>query len=267
MKTESEKKPHLPIVPDAPPRFQMWHHAVVDLTIRERLCGGIPKNKDMIEAWIAARMKALAAEKRAELAEKTASELAAATEEAAEKAWCGFKGGTEDHPAIYIEGRQVKAMIKESVNVLRDWLQAHEKKRPAAPTGVPAPVAPGDKPEKKAKDKSRYTAIRAKIAERAYVEEDRILFMRDGKALLAPDGSEEKAIHVDTAQGPRDALKRTDYVEAPASITFHMKWLADGVFDVELLGLILEHASENGLGADRSQGNGRFKVEKIEQID
>lgn len=266
MKTESEKKPHLPIVPDAPPRFQMWHHAVVDLTIRERLCGGIPKNKDMIEAWIAARMKALAAEKRAELAEKTASELAAATEEAAEKAWCGFKGGTEDHPAIYIEGRQVKAMIKESVNVLRDWLQAHEKagKKPAvAPT-----VATGDKPEKKApKDKSRYTAIKAKIAERAYVEEDRILFMRDGKALLAPDGSEEKAIHVDTAQGPRDALKRTDYVEAPASITFHMKWLADGVFDVELLGLILEHASENGLGADRSQGNGRFRVEKIEQID
>lgn len=29
--------------------------------------------------------------------------------------------------------------------------------------------------------------------------------------------------------------------------------------------MILEHASENGLGADRSQGYGRFDVVKLEQ--
>ena len=83
---------------------------------------------------------------------------------------------------------------------------------------------------------------------------------RDGKALQKPDASEERAIHVMGPHGPRNALKRVDYVEAPVTVTFTARWLDDGVVDDELLKTLLEYAGWNGLGADRSTGSGQFEV-------
>jgi hypothetical protein len=178
---------------------------------------------------------------RAALATKTVAELGAAVEEKASGMWTAFK---RDATGIYYEGRCLKAAFKESANILRETLQGEEAD------------AAGKKPTK-----SRYTALRAKLAERLFVEEDVIHFVgADGSRLTEPSGSEERAIHVMTAQGPRDALKRSDFVSAPARLVFHLRWLPDGVCDIDLVRELLEHACWNGIGADRSQGNGRFKV-------
>jgi len=233
--------------------MKMWNRARVTLSIRERVCGGIPKDQKLIEGWVAANMPEVSAEKQAKLVAKTAAELPAATEEKAEKMWTTFKVAKPDG-YIFIEGRQIKAMLKESANILREALITSEKSEKGK-----------DKAAEKAK--SRFTAIRSKVAERLFVEEDRVVFDRNGKRLTEPDGSEERAIHVMTAQGPRDALKRTDFVAAPATISFHLKWVNDSVVDIELVKIFFEHACENGLGADRSQGNGRFAVVAIEPID
>lgn len=247
----------------------IWKNAVVTLEIRERIMGGVPLNPKLIEGWIKAGMPSVSEAERAALAARTAEEVPAATEDKAQAMTCCFKRNKED--GLFIEGRQVKAMFKESANVLREVLQKAEHKgskaKPAKPDAADAAPSPDDKPEKPdTSRKSRFTAIRAKLAERLFVAEDRISIRRDGKILEQADGSEERAIHVLTAMGPRDALKRSEFIEAPATLTFHLKWLADGVIDLDLIAVLLEHASENGIGADRSQGNGRFRVLKLEAL-
>jgi hypothetical protein len=228
----------------------LWSRAEITIALKNRIVGGIPTNANLIEGWIAANMTELSEEKRAELAQKTKEELPAAVEETASKMWTTFK---RDETGLYIEGRQVKALFKESANILRELLIKSEKK------GAKGKEAGNG-------SKSRFTNFKAKLAERLFVEEEKIYFLRDDQPVTEPDGSEERGIHVMTAQGPRTALKRVDYVAAPATITFHVRWLPDGVIDREIIELLLEHGSMNGLGADRSQGSGLFTVEAVREL-
>lgn len=228
--------------------LKMWTTYDVRLGIKNRLVGGIPTDPELIAGWIQANMPAATADEKEKLAARTLDELPAATEEKAEGMWTTFK---KDEIGIYIEGRQVKAMFKESANILRDMLIKHE----------------GKKASKEDKTKSRFTNLKARLAERLFVVEDRVHFTRKGASLTKPDGTEERAIHVMTAMGPRSALKRFDYVTAPAEIAFTVKHLNDGVVDLELIQILLEHSGANGIGADRSQGNGLFEVVEIHLID
>ena len=98
-----------------------------------------------------------------------------------------------------------------------------------------------------------------------------------GFEVKAPDGGErlylgatgtlpfdEGPIHVQTPQGPRTAIKRVDYVERP-SITFEVWVLSTHASETRHIGendvvQMLRFAQENGVGADRSQGRGKFDV-------
>jgi len=155
----------------------------------------------------------------------------ATAEEVSKGQSCGFKKNGE---GLYIEGRQVKAMIKESANILRP--------------------------------KFNMAAFKAKVAERVFVAEDKISL-----GVKEPTGYEERPIHVMTAQGERTALKRSDYVK-DATIKFTLKVLDDSILDKnkkkwtpeEYLEPIFAFAEENGLGADRSQEQGKFNVTQFE---
>jgi hypothetical protein len=235
--------------------LNLWKRYQIDLGIRNRIVGGVPTNPELIKGWIAANMPNVTAEDRAKLAEKTASELHVATEEKAEGMWTTFK---RDEAGVYIEGRQVKAMFKECSNILRELLIKDEGKAARAD----AKAAGQDAPTKK----SRFTNLKAKLAERLFVEEDRVYIERKGEKLAKPDGSEEKAIHVMTAQGERSALKRVDFVNAPATLRFTIRFLNDGLVDMDLVKTLLEFGGWNGLGADRSQGNGLFELVDAREI-
>lgn len=104
---------------------------------------------------------------------------------------------------------------------------------------------------------------------------NRLYFYRlneDGskKFITEPDGTEERAIQVMTMQGPRTAIKKTDYLEeaylswdlwvAPthAAETRHLK-------EFELIN-IMRFMQENGLWADRSIGEGKFDLISIEKV-
>lgn len=67
--------------------------------------------------------------------------------------------------------------------------------------------------------------------------------------------------------GPRTALKRYDFVQAPVTLRWNVRYLNDGVVDEALVRLLLEYGGWNGLGADRSQGNGQFEVVEVKEID
>lgn len=225
-------------------KIDLWKHFRITLDVKNRIVGGIPANPDLIKPWIEATMKEVSDEARQKIIEATKAELPAVADAKSKMMWTTLK---QDEKGVFIEGRQVKSMFKESSNILRDMLVKAEKK------------AGGE-------GKSRFTNLKSKVAERLYVEDERIYFERDGKLLSKPDGAEEKPIHVMTAQGERDALKKFDFVSAPARLTINVRILGDGVVDQDLMEMLLEHSSYNGLGADRSQGNGLFVVHEVKEL-
>jgi len=191
----------------------MWRHYEVTLQFRDKIVGGIPKSKEMIEGWLQSR-------NMGDLVDQTIKEMGDQLDEIIDTMWTGFKA---DERGLYIETRQIKAMFKEAANIIRHAIKFQG-------------------------------FMRARIAEKVFIYPDRVYL-----GVTEPTGWEEKPIHVMTRQGPRDALKRYDYVERPM-ITFNLKVLDDDTFNDEHLEAILEYAQEGGLGADRAQGMGKFDV-------
>lgn len=236
--------------------LKMWTKFEVTLEFCTPCIGGCPNAKNLIEGWLKTKNLVATEAELKLLVEATAAEVGGVVEEKASAMWTVFK---QDKTGIYLEGRQVKAMFKESANILREMLVKAEGKGKVA----------------KGAERSRFTNLKSRIAERLFVVEDQIYFARNSPGgsldsstafLTGPDGSEERPIHVQTPMGPRTALKRTDYVRAGTQITFTVKTLNDGVADKELLAVLLEHSSDNGLGADRSQGFGKFKVVGVKDL-
>jgi hypothetical protein len=79
-----------------------------------------------------------------------------------------------------------------------------------------------------------------------------------------PTGYDEGPIHVDTARGPRSAIKRVDFVDRP-TVTFEVWVLSTASGETRHIGekdlvKMLTFSQENGCGSDRSQGRGKFDV-------
>lgn len=203
----------------------------VQIKFRSWLCGGMPRNKDLIRTWVEAQT-----EHADEETNKQVAELEETVNEVSEKCWNGFPEGDE---GLFIWTRQVKALFRECSTVL------------------------GMTREKRGSKQIIQHAFEVKGTHGLDLQ--RIYL---GKK--APDGTEEKAIHVMTAQGPRSALRRTDYVEG-VELTFEVWVLGTSAQESRHIGekdivRLLTLAQENGLGACRSQGHGKFDVVEFEKI-
>jgi hypothetical protein len=212
-----------------------------DLTMEvDRLIGGIPKHPDIVRRWQEAKMpveskntEGVTVESATQATIDALGDQALDPDEDAKSVWTGF---VQD-PAtgnIALETRNIKAMLKESANIVRTM-------QPVLVKGKPIP-------------------LRARLAERVFV-----LNEKGGKRFIPlgvsePTGAIERPIHVMTARGQRTALKKTDYVDE-ATLRMILRVLNDGIITEKVLRFILEHASLNGLGTDRSQGNGMFEYE------
>jgi hypothetical protein len=195
----------------------------VSIQITERICGGVPRNTDLIKIWVESTTG-----HKDEQSDKLAAEDAELIlNDVADKCWIGFM---EDEKGVFIQARQIKACLKQSATVLG----ITKKKR-----GSKQILAEGM--EVKSADGSNRFHLAEEIS-----------------------GTHECAIHIMTPQGPRSALRRMDYVIKP-QIDFEV-WLLKTqaaetrhIGEAELID-ILRHAQENGLGASRSQGEGKFVV-------
>lgn len=214
----------------------------VDLAFEDKLMGGIPKSPNVIEGWLRSQagiedqeevrqaMLRTLIELGADVnAGMTREELEQASEElAAVKSTNGFK---VDENGLYIEDRQVKAMLKESVNILYA----------------------GDRWGKTRK------GPRSFVAERAFVKPARIYLGRH-----EPDGVELVIGHVSDAAGKRSTLAYHEYAECP-TITIQVEMLRDQL-TAKQWSEIFTLAERNGLGALRSQSHGRFAVTRWERV-
>ena len=196
-----------------------WYSLVIKLP---KIAGGIPSDPKLVEAWQRAKWPKGSDEQIAGAVTQTLAELGTEA-----PGWNTFKRDREGH--FCLEARQVKAMLKEAAEVTRAMLLAQQK------DAVPF-------------------FLRARLAEKVHVEGDLLPFI---PWKTEPDESPEKPIHVMTARGPRDALKKVD-VLWDVEVHCRLKVLADGEFTEPLLKTLLNFACDNGLGADRSQGMGTF---------
>jgi hypothetical protein len=208
----------------------------------DRLVGGIPKHPTLIKRWQEAHLKGSEGEPTAEAATDATLNLlgsqAMDPDEVIEGVWTGFV--TIGGKSIALENRNVKAMLKESANIVKTL--------------------------KDAQVKGKEVPLRARLAERVFVRPRLIQIMRisDQSGITEPE-SVERPIHVMTMRGPRTALKRTDFVE-DVTLTCQLEVLDDGVITEKILRVILDHASRNGLGTDRSTGAGTFTYE-LKKLD
>ena len=203
---------------------QMYKYYEVNMKVADRIVGGIPKNPEVISNWVKSSMQKADKVKKEEVIKETVTAMG--EDEFAGKMWTGFKSDPET--GLYIEARQVKAMLKEGANVLKKILDI--------------------------------TAFRSKLAERVWVSPDNIPL-----GVKEPTGTDQRAVHVMTRQGPRSALKKFDYVEEP-TITFQLEVLNDGVVTKQRLESVLEYCAKNGIGAMRSQGEGIIETFTIKEI-
>lgn len=202
----------------------------VKIAVRDRICGGMPKNKELIKTWVESTT-GYADEQAEKLTQENADLV---VNEVAEKSWIGFG---EDAGGLLIPCRNVKACLKQSATVL----------------GIT-----------KAKRGSKQILAEG-LEVKAVGGGSRIHLQKQ-----TPDGTEESAIHVMTAQGPRTALRRMDFVLQPV-IEFEVWVLATHAQETRHIGekeliAILTHAQENGLGASRSQGEGKFDVVEFDRV-
>jgi len=207
------------------------------LQVRERVCGGIPVDEKTIENWL--RSRGVLAKEAATRAKIVREEVGADeyVDEASKSSWTSFK---KDETGIYLEPRQIRALIKESSFILELTKNVR--------------------------------GLRQRLQHGLVIKPDRIYLMRDNVPVKEVDGQAEGPIHVMGPQGPRTALKRQDYVLKP-TISFRVRVVnpvgkeETDYLKEERLRAIFEWAEDGiGLGASRSQDEGKFDIVKFERV-
>jgi hypothetical protein len=201
------------------------------------IAGGAPADPALIEAWVNAKCKDKTDEERKKIVDATVHELPSITEEEAKASWCRFK---QDEKGAFIEGRQLKAALKESANVIKTVLE-------------------------NSKGEKGVTALKNKVAECVFVIDERV-YLTDaaGKPYSGALPTEERPIHVMTRQGPRTSLKRNDLLK-DVHIAFTVRLAKTGAVSEESLFGAFAYMQFLGLGADRSQGRGQALDVQVEK--
>lgn len=212
------------------------------LRMRGKLMGGVPKNPKLIEEWLrsVAGIEQQDEVKRAltrtllELGADVTLDMSFADLEKASAKLATMKqtnGFKSDDLGLYIEDRQLKALLKEATNILYA----------------------GDRWGKTLKGPKSF------LAERVFVQEPRVYFE---PARTTPDGVDLFIGHTSGARGQQSNLTYYEYVEG-ATISFTTIVAEDAVGEKDWP-RIWVLAQELGIGALRSQSYGRFDIERFE---
>jgi hypothetical protein len=215
--------------------FSDWRTKSYPLTfhgqlIVDTLVGGTPKDPNVAKAWIETKLKGADEDRLRRLVAKTMTELSVTFDEAVQevnnqKNLSGFKKDPER--GLFIEGRHLKAMLKEAVSIA---------------------VA------SRKLDMTKWGATRKWLTnyfpEHVFVMEDRIYL-----GVMEPSGVLQNFVHTHRTS----AIQYQEYVNK-AEVTFTV--VTDHDFTDDQWAMIWTTAELNGLGAGRSQGHGTFQVVK-----
>lgn len=207
-------------------RDQAWPHRFTAVLHFDTIVGGVPSDPKVAEGWLKTKL-APSDDLIRDLVATTMVERGITADEAASevdrlKHLNGFK---RDANGLYIEGRQIKAAIKEATSV-------------AMSAGKLAPRGWG----------KTNKGLLGFIAEHVMVVEDRVFLGVD-----EPSGVNQKFVHTWRGNG----ISYEEYV-TDAKVTFTV--ISDYDFTEKDWAMIWLTGEQQGIGASRSQGYGRYKV-------
>lgn len=208
-----------------------YPHRFIGTLLVDYIAGGIPTDPRIAEGWLRTKLATsddLIRQAVAEvMAERgvTADEATKIVDE--QKHLNGFK---RDEHGLYIEGRQLKAAIKEAASVA---------------------VAAGKLPGKGWGKTNK--GLLGFVAEHICVVEDRLHLGVD-----KPSGINQRFVHTYRGSG----IQYEEYVE-DAKVDFTI--LTDFDFTEEQWALLWLTGQQQGIGAARSQGFGRYQVTRWEK--
>ena len=212
-----------------------WPHEYRGQLHVNRLAGGIPTNPKVAEGWIRTKLGEQAddviQQQVAEvMAERKVSADEAAKQVALNRHLNGFKRD-EDTDEMFIEGRQLKAAIKEAVSCC---------------------VAVGKLPSRQWGLTNK--GSKAFVAEHICVVEDELWL-----GTKEPTGIAQRFVHAPMGTG----IQYEEYLDN-AIIDFTV--ITDHLFPEEQWAMIFLTGQEQGIGATRSQGYGRYTVTKWDKV-
>lgn len=193
----------------------------VTVKVRDRICGGIPKDPKVQLKWLETKgftsqeAEAYTREMREDLGDDF-------VEDQASKTACGFKS---DGKGLFIEARQIEAMLREGATEL----------------GLTKSVR----------------GFRQRLQHGCFVRPARLYFGRK-----APDGQGLACVHAITPKGKIAAFSQFDFINHP-TLTFQVMVVRDSDITAARLAQMLALGQEQGLGARRSQGEGKLEVLEI----
>ncbi len=219
----------------------MWTNLDLTMKFTVPLCGGVPRNDDIVKKWVELR-KATETEHAkmdgAQTLDQVATERVATTDpldvdDEMSKVWVGFSRNAEGN--LFVRGGALRAHLKDAAQVLGRVFKLGNV------SGM-----------------STLKVFAAKLKDSLYVKEDQIVLLNgDGTTVTEATGFRDATMSVMTAQGPRTCLKRVDFV-SPCSMTATLQLLEGGEIKQAHIEKCLEYGAVHGFGQDRSLQYGRY---------
>lgn len=220
----------------------------VQIQVRELLIGGVPSDPSVIRKWLETRLglgdaaldellSATVAERNGPMSAEEKVDAIMASDGA--PSITGFKRDVITGELVY-EGRCMKSALKESMN-----------------SSFPGTDWPGKKD--RAETKPLRKGLMRYAAEAVHVDDYSI-----GLGVKEPTRVEEHIKHPMTPTGPISTISRVEVVERP-TLTFTVK-VRDDFLPRAAWGRIWQTAEEIGIGAERSQGYGKFDLVEFDRM-
>lgn len=217
----------------------VWSKYRVSWQFLGKLCGSVPQQPDMIDGWInaqAPKVRPPNTRSMREIQEEVFATLPVAVEDAEDQEERVTLGFQAVEGRLVMRGGTVRAHYKDCARILSSLYVGKIQ---------------GEK------------SFAVKVVNSVYVEDYWIPILRDdGTPVTVADGAYDKAVHVMTSMGQRNALKRIQFVTEPRMV-FTVKVLgrAIGKRDLET---IMEYGAVHGYAGERSDGEGRYTFEITE---
>lgn len=192
------------------------------------IAGGIPSDPKVAEGWLRSKLAPPDELIRAAVAEVMAErQLEAGPATAVVDSQKHLNGFKRDDQGLYIEGRQLKAAIKEAANVR--W-----------PKERWGPTRKG---------------TMSFFAEHLFVQDDKIPL-----GVTEPTGVNQRFVHTYRGSG-------IQYEEYVSDVNIDFTLITDYEFTEEQWALLWLTGGQQGLGATRSQGYGRYELTHWERVE
>lgn len=213
----------------------------VQLRLTEKMLGTVPKNKEIYSAFIESKAEARVEMPGEELLPH--DELSTVVEEMESQGWTGFHREGNAGPLL-IYSYMIKGFLKNAANVIKGACGEFCLK----------------------KSDGGFANLKSHVNNYIFVSPRVLCFTKeDGEPVVEADGVLERPLRAQTAQGPRTALVKSDYINAGRTLSVCITVIDGHPFKHidTFLERLLAYGEFQALGQWRNAGYGTFAVESM----